>query len=729
MTPLPRLHRRILALILALYLLLTGWMVVYLPAFASPNEALHYEVVALLRRLGRLPEPVHGGRDDERHQAPLYYLVAGLAAWPWPNPLLDGDLPGNPHFGSTHIGNLNPKLRAGWSTLPVLYVGRAVTLLFGLVGLLGMVWISAALPSPEARLLAIALWAFHPMTLFLSASLSNDLPVAAMSALLLGYSTLLMMRPRGRGAFALWGLLLAAAVLTKASAIFLLLTLPFVLYAQWRQQGRQQRRTGPILAQAALALVVFGTAWAAWSAYNVARGLDVFGTERSFPLAQLRTLRPGDIGLLLPYLPRYWRSINLDWSVGDRGWGNPAVYWAMAGVLVAGPAGWGMRRRGRPIPWPALGLHAVWIILVIVIYLAVKLLVLRDHGVVITEGRLLSLTFPSIAWLVAGGFPRWWPEKRQAAATWALLALWVGAAAVQTGWLLPALYPRAQLVAGAAQPETSASLRYDDKLALLTAEVTPLHIGKPAAVALTWQVLADLTTDYTISLQLLQPVPAGPWIRLDWQNSYPGLGMSPTAGWRAGEVYTDRVELRPMGELNGPTMAQLVVWVLDGARDGDALPVSQAGQTVESPVARPVIVRPAAPIRPPAGTSFSPVEFGGAIMLRHAEWHGPQATPTLTLYWEATADGTQDYTVFVHWLDAQGNLVGQGDSPPNQGQSPTSIWQKGDGVRDVYRLAAAPAPVTAVRVGLYDPTTQARPAALRQGQRLPDAAVLLERSK
>lgn len=728
MTPLPRFHRWILAALLGLYLILTAWMAVRLPVFASLNETLHYEVVALLRRLGRLPEPVRGGRDDERHQAPLYYLVAGLAAWPWPEPLLDGDLPGNPHFGSTHIGNLNPKLRADWATLPVLYVGRAVTLLFGLIGLLGVVWMSAALPRPEARLLAVGLWVFHPMTLFLGASLSNDLPVAAMSALLLGYSTPLMARRRGLGTFALWGLILAAAVLTKASAIFLLLTLPIVLYAQWRQHGR----AGLVIGQAALALGVFGAIWAAWLAYNVTRGLDALGTERSFPLAQLRTLRPSDIGLLLPHLPRYWRSINLDWSVGDRGWGSPVVYWAMAGVLAAGLAGWGLRRRSRPIPWRVLALHAVWIVPVITVYFAVKLLVLRQHGVVITEGRLLSLTFPSIAWLVAGGFPRWWPQRWQAAATWALLGLWVGTSVVQVGWLLPALYPRARHVTGAAPPAAPDSLRYDEQVALLAVDVPPFYIGRPADVALTWQALTDLKTDYTISVQLLQPAPAGPWIKLDWQNSYPGLGMNPTADWRDGEVYTDHVELRPAGELNGPTAALFVVWVLAGARDGDALPISQGGQRIESPLARRVVVRPAVPIRPPAEPAFTPIEFGSAIILRQIEWHGPQAAPALTLYWEAAVDGTQDYTVFVHWLDAQGSLVGQSDSLPNQGQSPTSIWQKGDGVRDIYRLdvsrvAADSAPVTAARVGLYDLVTQNRLAALRQGERLPDDAILLMR--
>jgi hypothetical protein len=37
----------------------------------------------------------------------------------------------------------------------------------------------------------------------------------------------------------------------------------------------------------------------------------------------------------------------------------------------------------------------------------------------------------------------------------------------------------------------------------------------------------------------------------------------------------------------------------------------------------------------------------------------------LTLYWEALGTTNTDYTVFVHLIDAEGALVGQGDYPPS----------------------------------------------------------------
>lgn len=68
-------------LLLVLAYLATGlWMAWRMPGFAGPNEELHYEHVALLRRDLRLPDPNTSERMDERHQPPVYYLAAALAA-------------------------------------------------------------------------------------------------------------------------------------------------------------------------------------------------------------------------------------------------------------------------------------------------------------------------------------------------------------------------------------------------------------------------------------------------------------------------------------------------------------------------------------------------------------------------------------------------------------------------------------------------------------------------
>jgi hypothetical protein len=105
----------------------------------------------------------------------------------------------------------------------------------------------------------------------------------------------------------------------------------------------------------------------------------------------------------------------------------------------------------------------------------------------------------------------------------------------------------------------------------------------------------------------------------------------------------------------------------------------------------------------------------------------------LTLYWRLDSDEPVpgDYTVFVHLVDKQGiPIVQPADSPPLDGDWPTSAWQPGHTVADT-RLVALPPDLHAgrydVRVGLYDPATGVRLMAWQpDGTPWPEAAVVLE---
>jgi 4-amino-4-deoxy-L-arabinose transferase-like glycosyltransferase len=83
----------------------------------------------------------------------------------------------------------------------------------------------------------------------------------------------------------------------------------------------------------------------------------------------------------------------------------------------------------------------------------------------------------------------------------------------------------------------------------------------------------------------------------------------------------------------------------------------------------------------------------------------------VTLFWSASARPSRDYTVFVHLLDRQGQLVASADSPPRGGRAPTSVWDAGDVVADPHALAvpanASTGPYT-VEVGLYQKSSGRR---------------------
>ena len=73
--------------------------------------------------------------------------------------------------------------------------------------------------------------------------------------------------------------------------------------------------------------------------------------------------------------------------------------------------------------------------------------------------------------------------------------------------------------------------------------------------------------------------------------------------------------------------------------------------------------------------------LGGQVHLLGYDLVGdptPGQSLTLTLYWEALRAPTDDYTVFVHLLGPDGDLLAQYDGPPLRGLHPTSRWTPGD---------------------------------------------------
>lgn len=118
---------------------------------------------------------------------------------------------------------------------------------------------------------------------------------------------------------------------------------------------------------------------------------------------------------------------------------------------------------------------------------------------------------------------------------------------------------------------------------------------------------------------------------------------------------------------------------------------------------------------PPSASRLN-VEFGGRIRLLGYELGRDTLRPgevlPLRLFWQAMRPVKHDYTVFVHLLDAEELVVAQRDSQPVLGSYPTSRWQPGQVVSDLY-LVALPATAYApdevqVEVGLYLPETWQR---------------------
>ena len=83
----------------------------------------------------------------------------------------------------------------------------------------------------------------------------------------------------------------------------------------------------------------------------------------------------------------------------------------------------------------------------------------------------------------------------------------------------------------------------------------------------------------------------------------------------------------------------------------------------------------------------------------------------VTLWWTPYAEPSGDYTVFVHLLDADGEIVTQRDSRPRDGRFNTAWWHAGDIIPDRRTIPLTVAErdrVEALRIGLY-PTAGGAP--------------------
>jgi hypothetical protein len=105
-------------------------------------------------------------------------------------------------------------------------------------------------------------------------------------------------------------------------------------------------------------------------------------------------------------------------------------------------------------------------------------------------------------------------------------------------------------------------------------------------------------------------------------------------------------------------------------------------------------------------------------------------TLTVTLFWQSDGRVTEDYHVFVHLLDVDGQMVAQHDSVPMQGERPTWDWRDREVFQDGHTLftdASLPCDAYTLSVGMYDHSTGVRLLAIgSSGERLPEDRIVLQ---
>ncbi len=131
---------------------------------------------------------------------------------------------------------------------------------------------------------------------------------------------------------------------------------------------------------------------------------------------------------------------------------------------------------------------------------------------------------------------------------------------------------------------------------------------------------------------------------------------------------------------------------------------------------RPVYAAPPRYSRAEAPAIANPLDadLGGKARLIGYAWSDAPATAgsklSITLYWEVLERFDDNYSVFIHVIGPDGQMVAQRDTFPGLGNYPTARWQPGEIIADTYPVplpADAPARVR-VLAGMYLLSTMQR---------------------
>jgi 4-amino-4-deoxy-L-arabinose transferase-like glycosyltransferase len=244
------------------------------------------------------------------------------------------------------------------------------------------------------------------------------------------------------------------------------------------------------------------------------------------------------------------------------------------------------------------------------------------------------------------------------------------------------------------------------------------RVGRTIFVELGWLGQEAIEGDYALRLSLAAT--DGETVH---EQTFP-LSRYSTSRWRAGELIHEIYDLTLPSELEDSSYT-VEVQVLDAQGNPLDKPFSLGNLTVSAQdrsfeLAQP----PQHPLNLRLGKSIALLGYDLAERTIKA---GERLE--LNLYWRCEAPMDTSYTVFVHLLDANGQVQGQQDLVPLAGRAPTSGWVRGQIIADEYTVpinSSARPGTYRIEVGMYNPHDMVRlPVLDAEGNNLPDARVLL----
>jgi len=248
----------------------------------------------------------------------------------------------------------------------------------------------------------------------------------------------------------------------------------------------------------------------------------------------------------------------------------------------------------------------------------------------------------------------------------------------------------------------------------LTGATYPAIIEPSGQIPITlfWQANTQMTSEYEVLVRLVDDNGRA------WGNgdARPTDWVYPTSFWRPGldEISAQHI-ITIKGDSPVPGRYWLAVSIFDPALN-KRLPLT-AGVSVSPDTffIGPLKVPLPEPRTPEQTSLRPPISFGEIVQLTGFTIDQPTISPgqpiQLSLYWRVIATPKLDYTIFVHLLDENNNLVTGNDTQPVNGQYPTTIWTPSERILDTHTLST-PENLTPgqyrLAIGLYHQPTSKR---------------------
>ena len=686
------------------------------PVFEANEEIWHFGYVEHLRRTGSLPHQVFDGRDTiyRQHgsQPPLYYGLMALVTAPISiddsdsyrrlNPFVSVNQPNS--FGNKNLIIHDDSLSLFTGTGLAVLLMRALGLALG-AGTIVFVYKIGELVAPQRQTVAFvaaAITGLNPMFIFVSASVNNDVLAMILNGALIWLLLRTLRDGFGLGRTLAIALLFALSSLTKLAGLVLLPVLLFVGVFAFRKTGDRRGFLTFLYIVTLFWLLIAG--W--WFFRNIQLYGEAFGI-----LTMANIAGPRDITFsLVDWFGEYQQFRMSYWGLfGALNIQVTSVFYLLADLMTF------------------LGIVGC-------VFLALQLLAISDFayaryelahlltlagalallwlGILFwstltsaVEGRMVFPLIAVVSPLLAVGFVEvvWWivfslrppnlefvragdavpKELLHNTMLWQLRFLAVVALFVPFT-VIAGQYDAPQPVDAIPDRAQPVYAEFGD-VALVAYERSDRRYsaGDQVRLKLYWQVRKQSGSDNSIFLTLVDDHGQ----EIGRYRTFPGAGSLRTSRWQEGLIYPDEYLITISRAAYGRYPFDMRVEWKDAERTTSIEAMSADGEMIE-----PVLLDIGAVVTArfqPSVTGFSelPVDMQPVFdeKIRLESFMLDLELNEITLNWKSESTAEEDYTVFAHLLDADGNILSQDDNSP---RLPTRYWRWGESFTTYHRFDA-----------------------------------------